>query len=153
MGSVLFSAHMVQHELLMLVAAPLLVLGQPTGVVDLGTAAVLAPEHRAVLSPSRLAVPWLVVTGPLMAWLLHALALWLWHIPALFEAALSYGWRRTAGQHALPLHRAAFGGRWRGRASRPSPESVDDGDGGSSARRGVGGRRQAHDSSTTTASN
>src|SRR5438270_8747396 len=28
-GSVLFSAHMAQHEILMLVAAPLLVLGQP----------------------------------------------------------------------------------------------------------------------------
>ncbi|HEX4667305.1 MAG TPA: cytochrome c oxidase assembly protein, partial [Chthoniobacterales bacterium] len=28
-GSVLFSAHMTQHELLMLVAAPLLVLGRP----------------------------------------------------------------------------------------------------------------------------
>jgi len=34
-------------------------------------------------------VPWLMVTGPLAAWLLHALALWLWHIPALFDAALN----------------------------------------------------------------
>ena len=28
-GNVLFSVHMIQHELLMLVAAPLLVLGRP----------------------------------------------------------------------------------------------------------------------------
>ena len=28
-GSVLFSAHMTQHEILMLIAAPLLVLGRP----------------------------------------------------------------------------------------------------------------------------
>ena len=32
MGSQLFSAHMLQHELLMIVAAPLLVLGRPLGV-------------------------------------------------------------------------------------------------------------------------
>ena len=32
MGEVLFSAHMVQHEILMLVAAPLLVLGRPLAV-------------------------------------------------------------------------------------------------------------------------
>ena len=29
MGEVLFSAHMIQHEVMMLVAAPLLVLGRP----------------------------------------------------------------------------------------------------------------------------
>ena len=29
LGTVLFSVHMIQHEMLMLVAAPLLVLGRP----------------------------------------------------------------------------------------------------------------------------
>jgi cytochrome c oxidase assembly factor CtaG len=35
------------------------------------------------------------VTGPLAAWLLHALAVWLWHIPALFEAALNNSFVHT----------------------------------------------------------
>src|SRR4051794_5678926 len=42
-GSVLFSAHMVQHELLMIVAAPLVVLGYPLAVM---LKALPAPTER-----------------------------------------------------------------------------------------------------------
>lgn len=88
MGSVLFSAHMVQHELLMVVVAPLLVLGQPLAL----WAWALPQSWRRTMGRffhhAAWRVPWLIVTGPLVAWLLHALALWLWHIPALFDAAL-----------------------------------------------------------------
>jgi putative membrane protein len=84
-----FSMHMVQHEVLMLVAAPLLVLGR-------GLPTLLWAFPRDV----RLALgrgskrPWLRgawgwFTAPLTAWLLHAAALWVWHIPALFNAALA----------------------------------------------------------------
>lgn len=89
LGSMLFSAHMVQHELLMLVAAPLLVLGRPLALWA------WAMPQRASRAIGRFfhhpawRVPWLMVTGPLAAWLLHALALWLWHVPALFDAALN----------------------------------------------------------------
>jgi cytochrome c2 len=31
---------------------------------------------------------WHVLSNPLVAWFVHALALWLWHIPALFDATL-----------------------------------------------------------------
>jgi len=41
-------------------------------------------------------VPWLLLTAPLAAWLVHALVLWLWHVPAAFEAALA-----SEGVHAL----------------------------------------------------
>jgi putative membrane protein len=34
---------------------------------------------------------WLWLTAPLIAWLLHAAALWIWHIPRLFNAALADG--------------------------------------------------------------
>ena len=37
-----------------------------------------------------------MATGPLAAWLLHAMALWLWHLPVLFDAALA-----NEGIHAL----------------------------------------------------
>lgn len=88
LGDSLFSAHMVEHELLMVVAAPLLVLGRP-----LAAWVWAAPEswrsaiggffHRPAWRR-----PWQMLTGPWCAWVLHALALWLWHLPALFEAAL-----------------------------------------------------------------
>jgi putative membrane protein len=88
LGDKLFSAHMIQHELLMIAAAPLLVLGRPLAI---WVWALPFPWRRAVggfFHTAGWRVPWLFVTGPIMAWLLHALALWLWHIPALFEAAL-----------------------------------------------------------------
>ncbi len=89
LGGLLFAAHMVQHETLMLIAAPLLVLGRPLAAWAWG----LPLDWRRALGhffhrPAWRA-PWLLITGPLAAWTLHALALWLWHLPAFFEAALA----------------------------------------------------------------
>jgi len=96
LGARLFSAHMVQHELLMIVAAPLLVLGRPLGV----WAWALPFEGRRALGRffrrPVWRVGWRAVTGPLSAWGVHAAVLWLWHVPLLFDAALS-----DAGVHAL----------------------------------------------------
>jgi putative membrane protein len=87
-GQVLFSAHMTQHELLMLAAAPLLVLGRPMVAflfaLPRGDARYLS---RMVRSPGFRRA-WEFVTRPLVAWGLHAAALWLWHVPVLFEATL-----------------------------------------------------------------
>jgi cytochrome c oxidase assembly factor CtaG len=97
-GSVLFSAHMTQHEVLMLVAAPLLVLGRPLVVflwafpVDVSRRIGNIAKIRAV---SR---AWHFLTMPLVAWLVHAVALWTWHVPVLFEAVLHNEWVHTS-QH------------------------------------------------------
>jgi putative membrane protein len=85
-GRVLFSAHMTQHEVLMLVAAPLLVLGRP--LVVFLWALPLNWSRRIgnlgkISSINRL---WQVITIPFVAWIVHAIALWSWHIPILFEA-------------------------------------------------------------------
>jgi putative membrane protein len=88
LGSVLFSAHMTQHELLMLVAAPLLVLGRPVvaflWAVPLGWARRVGGWGKAVWFER----PWRAATNPLAAWAIHAAALWVWHVPALFQATL-----------------------------------------------------------------
>jgi putative membrane protein len=85
-----FSLHMVQHEVLMLVAAPLLVLGR--GLPTLLWA--FPHDVRVALGRASRAMWlrafWRRLTAPLTAWLLHAAALWLWHIPALFNAALAH---------------------------------------------------------------
>lgn len=96
LGAVLFSAHMAQHEMLMLVAAPLLVLGRP--VVAWMWALPAEARARAGAWARRGAVrrPWRLLTGPVAALLLHALARWIWHAPPLFEAAM-----RSAAVHAL----------------------------------------------------
>jgi putative membrane protein len=89
LGGVLFSAHMAQHEVLMLVAAPLLVLGRPLAV----SLWALAPPQREAAGRWAQARPvaavWRVVTGPFMAFAIHAVAIWVWHIPALYEATLA----------------------------------------------------------------
>jgi putative membrane protein len=96
LGATLFSAHMVQHELLMLVAAPLLVLGRPLAMWS--WALPLAWRQRAgrVTRARAFAGTWEALTRPLSAWSVHALALWVWHVPAFFGAAL-----RSEGIHVL----------------------------------------------------
>lgn len=89
LGSELFSMHMIQHEVLMVVAAPLLVLGRPLAA----WAWALPPPWRracgAFFHAPAWRAPWLLVTSPLSAWVLHAAAVWIWHVPRLFETALA----------------------------------------------------------------
>jgi putative membrane protein len=89
LGEVLFSAHMAQHELLMAFAAPLLVLGRP--IVAFLWA--LPMSWRRALGGWSSAPPvrssWALLTLPITAWTLHALAIWLWHAPVLYQATLN----------------------------------------------------------------
>jgi cytochrome c oxidase assembly factor CtaG len=88
-GEVLFSAHMTQHEMLMLISAPLFVLGRPF------IAAMWAIPHASrmrigsVFNASNLKKVWRRLTAPFVAFVIHAVALWAWHIPFLFQATLN----------------------------------------------------------------
>jgi putative membrane protein len=84
----LFSAHMVQHLLLILIAAPLFVLGVPAlpFLFALPRSWRRPLVHWYALPPARRARR---LAGRLdVAWTIAVAALWLWHIPALYEAAL-----------------------------------------------------------------
>ncbi|GAA5534186.1 cytochrome c oxidase assembly protein [Deinococcus aluminii] len=92
-----FTWHMVQHLLLITLAAPLLVLGTPLYV--LAWAAPLAWRrafaHLWNRRPAlRRAVGWL--THPVVVWVLATAVFWAWHVPAFYEAAV-----RNPGLHAL----------------------------------------------------
>jgi putative membrane protein len=88
LGSWLFSAHMLQHEAMMIVAAPLLVLGRPFALWMWGLPpGWRRPVGQAVLGRAVQGV-WTLLTWPVFAWLFHAAVVWLWHAPLLFEAAL-----------------------------------------------------------------
>jgi putative membrane protein len=97
-GRVLFSAHMTQHEILMLVAAPLLVLGRPLIAFMWSLPLEWSRRIGALGKIGWLQKSWRVLTIPVVAWLIHAVALWSWHVPVLFEAVLHNEWVHTA-QH------------------------------------------------------
>jgi putative membrane protein len=88
LSDILFSAHMAQHEVLMLICAPLMVIGRPFIVMmwALGAAA-RARIGLEIRRPTVLAI-WSRLTGPFTVLILHAIVLWVWHVPVLFEAAL-----------------------------------------------------------------
>jgi putative membrane protein len=71
------TAHMTQHTLLVLVAAPLLALGRPFTVI--AAALPRAPRAGRLLGTPR----------PGLACAAHAAALWLWHLPPLYDVALA----------------------------------------------------------------
>ena len=98
MGESLFSAHMGQHELLMVVAAPLLVLGRPL-VPFLWALPIAWRKALGQGAKSQwIQAPWRTLTNPLVAWIIHALVLWTWHAPSLFQATLTNDLVHTA-QH------------------------------------------------------
>jgi cytochrome c oxidase assembly factor CtaG len=85
----LFAAHMVQHELLMVVAAPLLALSRPLHVLLDGVPSWLRWRVEALVDRPRARRAWRRLNRPLEAWLIHGVVIWVWHIPVLFEATLS----------------------------------------------------------------
>lgn len=93
-----FAAHMFEHELIMLAAAPLLVLSQPFAVM-LWAFPNAGRHSLGSATRSRLIDgPWQLLSAPVAATLIQAAALWLWHAPALFDLALANeGWH--AAQH------------------------------------------------------
>jgi len=88
LGGALFSAHMAQHQLLMIVAAPLLVLGAPmVGAIwafEKGGRRTIGRIGRQI---ARSGV-WRALTHPVVAWTLHAAAIWFWHMPRFYEQTL-----------------------------------------------------------------
>jgi putative membrane protein len=81
---VLFSVHMVQHMLLELVAAPLLLLGAPV-TLALRAASPSARGRLLTLLHSRLVG---ALSFPLVAWLAFAAVNWGWHFSTLYDQAL-----------------------------------------------------------------
>jgi putative membrane protein len=96
LGERLLSFHMIEHEMLMAISAPLLVIARPVGTL------LWSLPRRARLSVGRwMRLPttdaiWGALTAGRTATIVHGLAIWGWHAPLFFNAAVSN----------LVLHRA-----------------------------------------------
>ncbi|MDB5372628.1 MAG: hypothetical protein JWP04_1270 [Belnapia sp.] len=86
LGERMFTAHMVEHEAIMAIAAPLLVLGRPMAVAL--WAFPPGARRRVARLAGRWRGPWRLLTHPAVATLLHGAAIWLWHLPPLFDATV-----------------------------------------------------------------
>jgi putative membrane protein len=87
------TVHMLQHLLLMAIAPPLILLGAPALPFFQGLPQSMA---RSVVGPF---LRWRLVrlfgrfvTNPAICWLAASLALIGWHVPAVFQMALRWGW-------------------------------------------------------------
>jgi putative copper resistance protein D len=80
----LFSVHMVQHMLLELVAAPLLLAGAPMTLVLRAA----GPGLRRGILRVLHSLPVRVLSFPLLAWVLFAAVNWGWHFSTLYNDAL-----------------------------------------------------------------
>ena len=95
-ADVSFTAHMAQHVLLTLVAAPLLALGAPATLA----LRALPPASARGLSSALRSRPVAVATTPAVAWALFAGVPWAVHFSPVFDLALrSEPWH--AAEHAL----------------------------------------------------
>jgi len=84
-----FTFHMIEHELIMLVAALLLPLSRPLGVM---LWAFPRPMRHQLAAPAFMKA----LVMPVTATALQAAAMWIWHAPPLFNRALGHpGWHIT----------------------------------------------------------
>ncbi len=86
-----FPIHMLQHLLLTMVAAPLVLLGNPLPVVLWG---VPAGARRWLAAPLTRTAGFRKIlralTGLPVAWLVYVADLWAWHLPLLYQLALEH---------------------------------------------------------------
>jgi cytochrome c oxidase assembly factor CtaG len=93
-----FTMHMIEHELIMLVATLLLAASGAGGILVWGLPKPLR-QGLAGSWKSPLQALWRRLTDPVTATLVQGVVMWMWHAPPLFDRALdSFGWH--IAQHA-----------------------------------------------------
>jgi cytochrome c oxidase assembly factor CtaG len=86
----LLTAHMLKHLALMTLAAPLLLLSEPIGLLAWG----LGRERVQV--PVELDALGRAVTHPVVCWLAGTVTVLAWHVPAAMSLAMGSGWGHAA---------------------------------------------------------
>jgi len=84
-----FAGHMIEHELVMTVAAPLLVLARPLPVLLWAFPRAWRARVASGTGTVAYLLGWDVLSRPLIATVAHGVAIWAWHIPVAFDAALT----------------------------------------------------------------
>lgn len=89
LGERLFFVHMVEHESIMAISAPLIVLARPIGTMMWAFPRRVRLGLRTALNAPAVRTCWRWLSAPRIATLLHGIAIWAWHAPPLFDAAVT----------------------------------------------------------------
>lgn len=89
LGEHLFTFLMIEHEIVMAVSAPLIVLARPVGLILWGLPGRVRRRLGAVMQAPLVGRSWDWCTGATNATILHGIAIWGWHLPFLFDAAVT----------------------------------------------------------------
>lgn len=88
LGEHLFTFHMIEHEIVMAISAPLMVAARPVAALLWGLPRRIRRVFGNAMRTDLARTAWNCASGGAMATFLHALAIWAWHAPALFDAAV-----------------------------------------------------------------
>jgi cytochrome c oxidase assembly factor CtaG len=88
LGERLFVAHMIEHEILMAVGAPLMMAAQPAATMLWAFPRSARRWIGALVRSPAMIRTWRHAMNPAVATALHGVALWIWHVPVLYEMAL-----------------------------------------------------------------
>ena len=99
LGGTLLAAHMTQHGLLVTAAPVLLLMGKPGVAFAWALPGGWSRANIAAVAWRPLAKAGRWLSRPLPGAALHGLTLWIWHAPALFDAAVEREWLHTL-EHA-----------------------------------------------------
>jgi len=105
----LLSVHMVQHELLIVVGPPLVLLGHPLAITLWGMPkACRRGIGRLLRGQGPLRRIFDTLERPLVAWMVSAGVLWAWHIPSVYNAVETNGVLHDAQHIAFFLSGLVF---------------------------------------------
>lgn len=88
LSATLFSSHMIQHLLFVMAAAPLLVFSRPLASLLRGLPLNWRKASGQIVQSPTARMIGHSLTQPVPVSILHLAVLWLWHIPALYSAAI-----------------------------------------------------------------
>ncbi len=114
-GERLFVAHMVEHCILIAVAAPLIVAARPTAAFLWSVPRKLALAFAACMHWRPAASVWRALINPWNAAVLHGAVLWAWHMPLLYRLTLAdIAWHRLEHLSFLLTAMLFWWSLWRG---------------------------------------
>jgi putative membrane protein len=88
-GERVFVFHMIEHEIVMAISAPLIAVSRPVGAFLWAVPRRLRTSLGALARSRPIQAVWTALVTPRNATILHGIAIWAWHAPPLLDASIA----------------------------------------------------------------